>query len=246
MKKVITWVVTAALLLCTTVSAFAVDFTPSVTNPGAPSIESTGTETPSHGDNENIVGQVTDKDGNVLSTEYADCIWVASLKEALDANSDMSDNLRKLLKDLLKDFEDGKVDFSKIDGLSDVVGNNPVVRELFYAGSNCETLKEHLAKDGAYIKLKLKIDFEEDDVFTVIVKDGDRWIVTEAENNGDGTVTVKLESLGEIAFLVPGQEVVTPVEPESNGGMGWLAALAAAVAGAFGVGVSKKKKSKQA
>lgn len=192
------------LLILTTLAAFsfnamAVEFTVSVENKGAPEI----VDTEENG--------LYDGDGDLVHDLEEDCVDVISIGESVESNN-LSEEEKKLLKDLFEELSDSDTSLSVIcPELDEIVkdrlgddwnADDLVIRDFFTVKELCDELKEH-KKDGT-IKITFDLGIGSDEFITAMVYIDGKWQVVPVVNNGDGTVTVTFTELGPVAFLVPG------------------------------------------
>lgn len=258
MKKFYAYLMSIIMIAGCALPAYAAeeDFVPSVTYKDAPGIISIGDEEGENGA-KNIIGYVLDENGSVMSIEYDGCLWVVSLEEALDEESDISDAVRDLLLDTYNDFAEGETKLSDINEelnnrVADKFGKDTdadklVIKDLFYLYAACEDLNEHLPPEKTTIDLTFDVDIPSGSFVQVLTYVNGEWklvekVVNNNENDNeedDGTLTVTFEDLGLTIIVVPGTE-----EEPAGTFPWWIAALGTAVAGGTGF-VYKRKKDKK-
>lgn len=218
-----------ALLLCFTMTctAFAADFVPSITYKPAPELVTTAGE-----DGRRIIGYLKDKDGNILSTEYEECLLITPLSE-IDNADQLSDEEKQLLKDKYNEFANGTTTLSDAcpalnDAVASALGagknaNDLVIKDFFDATALCEELKTLLPIDGNTIDLTFDIGVAPGTFVAAMVYVNGQWVMVDnVVNNGDGTITGTFEDICPVAFLVPADTVedttnTTPVTGDANG-----------------------------
>lgn len=226
MKKFLVCVLAlVTLVVCTvTVAAEGVDFVSSITNKGAPELVYT-----ENGAGEKVIGQLVDKDGNVVSEECLDHIIITSVSDA--PNSDeISEEAKKLLLDLYEELSETGTKLSEVcPGLNDLVedalgkGKNAddlVVRDLFDISGHCDELTA-LPKDGQSIELTFDLGLGKDEYAVGMIYVDGAWKPLNMKNNGDGTFSAKFEQLGPVAFMVPGADKApsAPTTGEDHSGL---------------------------
>ena len=231
MKKVLSLVMAFVLALTITISATAATFVPSIENKGAPELIILD-ET----DEGFVVGYITDKNGDKLTTEYLECFIITSITEALDKNSDVPDSIRNELVDQYNKICEDSTKLSELcPELDEIVKNkwgkdksvdDLVIKDFFDISGNCSNIEEHLSEDGNTIELTFKVGIAGDTFITAMVYVDGKWQpVVDTINNGDGTVTVKFSKLCPVAFLVPGtgenSSVVSPITADTSSVFVW-------------------------
>lgn len=205
MKKIISMALVALMALTISFNAMAVEFVPSVSNKGAPDIVTTPDE------NGDMIGQITDGDGNLISKEYTDCIIITPVKDA-DSSTEISDEARENLKEAFDKLNEPGANLSDLcpelkDIIKDALGNNAsvddlVIMDVFDISSNCENIDKYLNGGDNSMKVTFRLPLEGNQFVTAMVYVDGKWqTVPSVVNNGDGTVTVELNQLGAIAFL---------------------------------------------
>lgn len=229
MKRLFTLALAIILMLSITVSANAAQFVESITNKGAPDLiiidQINGKD---------VVGFITNPDGDKVSTEFIDCFEFYPLVDAL-TDSDIPENIKEELKKVYEELTKSDVDLEDVcPELADIVKDNwdknktpgdLVVKDLFYINENCEEFKEAL-KDGNTIDLTFKVGVDAATFITAMVYVDGKWVpVDNCINNGDGTVTVTFSQICPVAFLVPGSSIemntVSPATSDVSGAILW-------------------------
>lgn len=260
MKKVLSLVMALALILGLAVPAFATNFVPSIENKGAPEFVFLGEDAePSHGNSKNILGYVVDGNGNAIDTAYEDCIVIYSLKDILDLETDIPEDIRAGVRDIYADFiagdhkpsefsEELNAEVAKIFG----EGKNAdmlVIRDIFDIAVSCDNLKQQLEPEGTTIALTLDVDIPADGYVAMLAYKNNEWVMVEkiVNNNendikeDDGTITVTFENFCPFVLLVPGAED-TVVPPAETAAFPWWILVVIAACGGAGYYASKKKK----
>lgn len=196
MKKIVTSLLAFVMCLSMVCPVFAANFVPSITVKPAPGIVSTPDE-----EGNDVIGQITDKDGNVIGTEYADHIIITPVS---------SENASEQLKKLYDDFVAGNIKVSDI-----IPDGTWVIKDMFEISSNCDDLNKNLP--GNKIDLVLDAGVAAGVAAKVMVYVDGQWkLLDNVVNNGDGTLTCTFEQLGPVSILVPGEEAGTPATGDIN------------------------------
>jgi len=209
MKKIISSLVALILLLAVPVNCLAATgFVESITYKPAPDIVFTEDE-----DGKKVIGHIRDEEGNIVSTEYEDCIVITPISQAATTTKIPEETKNSLIKEY-ENLKDPSTKLSDVcDGLDEKIkketngkygANNMVVRDMFNITAICGNIKEHLPKKGYTLDLTFNLGIGKNEYITAMVFSNGKWTpVKKVINNGDGTVTVFLETLGHVAFLVP-------------------------------------------
>lgn len=208
MKKLVSFVLVAVMLLSFSVSAMAAGFTPSVTNKGAPEIVF---EIDSDG--RKVLGYIRDANGNIIATCYDDCIVITSIAEA-ENSTKITEEEKKILQDAYNELNKTDTKLSELCPdlnaiAKDLIGNNAtadnfVIRDFFDLSPQCDDLKNHLPKDGTTIDITFNCSISKDsDVMAMVYINGKWKPVSKAVNNGNGTVTITFEEICPVAIMVP-------------------------------------------
>lgn len=205
MKKVVSFVLVALLIsaMCATFVS-ANGFVESITYKPAPELV---------GDDKGVIGHVVDPNGNILSTEYHDCIVVTPVAEAETSNR-IPDAAELLLLKVYKEISAEGFKFSSMsDALNKMVASDLgegkdaddlVIRDLFDVSVLCDELKENLAPVGNTLTLTFKVPVDKDiPVYVMTYKNGKWAPIVKSVNNGDGTITCTFEDFCPVAFMVP-------------------------------------------
>lgn len=228
MKRLLTVVLSIILMLSITVSVSAAQFVPSITNKGAPDLVVIDRI-----NGKDVVGFITNPDGDKVSTEYLDCLIISSLTQALNGE-DLPEGVKEELLKVYGEFKDGakisevcpeidKIVKEKWD--KDKSADDLVIKDLFDITDYCEDLKTHL-NGGSILDLTFDLGIAGDTFITAMVYVDGKWVpVVDCINNGDGTVTVKFDKICPVAFLVPGSgqnmDVVSPITADTTSVILW-------------------------
>ena len=250
MKRLLTLALAIVLMLTITMSATAAQFVPSIENKGAPELVVIDQL-----NGKDVVGYITDANGNQLSTEYLDCLDITSLTDALN-DPNVPENIKE---ELLKVYEELKKEGTKITMVcpalqeivnkkwgSDKSADDLVVKDLFDLTDKCDDLKIHLV-NGAVIDLTFDLGIGSNVFFTAMVYVDGKWQpVVDAFNNGDGTVTVKFDKLCPVAFLVPRTQLnadkVSPTTGDMTSVAIWGSVLVVSLLAITGLVIYRRKR----
>lgn len=238
MKRLFTLALAIILMFTITFSANAAEFVESITNKGAPQLVIIDQI-----NGKDVVGFITNPNGDKITTEYIDCFDIYSVADALN-NADIPQNVKDELKKVYEELTKSDVNLSDIcPGLNDIVKeqwganktpNGLVVKDLFYINQNCDEFEDCL-KDGNTIDLTFDVSIGPGVFFTAMVYVDGQWVPVEnCVNNGDGTVTVTFSQVCPVAFLVPGSsidmETVSPATSDVSGVIIWSSVMVASLA----------------
>lgn len=233
MKRLFTLTLAIIMILSITFSASAAQFVESITNKGAPSlviIDKTN--------GKDVVGSITDPDGNKISTEYLECLIITSITDVINGK-DVPEEIKKVMLEVYEQLK-GDGDITKIcPDLVEIVkekwgddkdANDLVIKDLFDVTDYCEDIPTHL-KDGSILDLTFDIGIAPGSfIYAMVYVDGKWQPVVDTINNGDGTVTVKFDKICPVAFLVPGSgenmSVVSPITSDASGIIIWGSVMA--------------------
>ena len=187
MKKVISLIVVLVLCVGLVCTAYAADgsFVPSITYKDGPDIVDTG----------DYDADSDDKDKDKDS--YKDCLVMTSVIEARTKATDITQEERDLLLDTYEKLCD--------DSMRLPLDFDYVIRDLMYLSREnaCkDSSHDHKDKNSVYtVSFDLAVP-KNAEVIVLTLVDGE-WVAAESvENNGDGTITVKMKDLGVLAFVV--------------------------------------------
>ena len=228
MKRLLAVVLSIILMLSITVSVSAAQFVPSITNKGAPDLIVIDRI-----NGKDVVGFITDPDGNKVSTEYIDCLIISSLTQALN-DEELPEGVKEELLKVYEEFKNGAKISEVCPELEDIVkekwgedksADDLVIKDLFDITDYCEDLKTHL-NGGSILDLTFDLGIAEGTFITAMVYVDGKWVpVVDCINNGDGTVTVKFDKICPVAFLVPGSgqnmDIVSPITADTTSVILW-------------------------
>lgn len=149
-------------------------------------------------------------DVTVNGDAVAGGVVVTAVPAAKDGTASISQEDKDLLLKTYGELSDGTVEVP--------FNQKYVFFDMFYlsfADDVAAEFAEELAKDGVTITLTLDPENKENTELIAFVLVDDKWVpALKTQNNSDGTVTVTLEDLGPIVFIVPEGE--TEDEPETT------------------------------
>lgn len=196
MKKLVSVLTAGLVAISMAIPAFAAEgtgFVPSATLDTSPEVKD-GTTVTIDG-TEYPFAEFSESGVTVLVTSYA------------DKHNAHTDDIRVKLEGAYADLSDGGT-INFVDDAAQAAyeaavkkaadaSNKLVVSDLF----DVSVLKENVVTDPDGINLNLAVS-NSDEIALVMHKAGDKWEVVEFTNNGDGTVTMNLDSLSPVAFFV--------------------------------------------
>ncbi len=248
MKKLIATVLAIVMLFAMALSTSAAQFVPSITNKGAPEVVVIDIV-----DGKEVVGFITDANGNKLSTEYLECLIISSITEAL-SGADLPEGVKEELLKVYNEFRDGAKISELCPELKDIVKekwgsdknvDDLVIKDLFDVTDYCEDIPEHLNGENI-LDLTFDLGIGQGTFITAMVYVDGKWVpVVDCINNGDGTVTVKFDKICPVAFLVPGSgqnaDIVSPITSDASGIVLWSAVMIIALGAIVALVVYRRK-----
>lgn len=230
MKRIFTLVIAIVLMLTLTLSATAAEFVESVTNKGAPQLVVIDQL-----NGKDVVGFITDADGNQLSAEFIECLIITSVAEA-ETDPDIPEDAKKLLLDLYKQMTADDAKLSELcpalDELvkeqlgEDASADDLVVKDFFDITDICDEIATFLPQHGATLDLTFEVGIGANEYIVAMVYVDGEWVpAVSTTNNGDGTVTVVFDKICPVAFLVPGSgsnfSTVSPTTSDMSDAILW-------------------------
>ncbi len=189
-----------------------------------------------------VIGHVVDPNGNILSTEYHDCLVITPVSEA-ETSEKIPADAAELLLQVYDELSDEDMKLSSLsDELNDMVAkdlgkgkdaDDLVIKDLFDVTVLCDELKEKLAPIGNTLTLTFEVSIGANVPVYVMTYKNDKWApVVEAINNGDGTITCTFEDFCPVAFFVPtsGGENVKPEPGDTTDNTLWMIVMVSAIA----------------
>lgn len=221
----------------------SVDFVPSVTQKDAPLILLDGEE----------IGRIEDENGEILLILNEDDIHTLSIANLAEYGEAGLDEEIASLKNAYNQIRAAKsvADFAPdaVQALKeiapDLTPDDLVVRDLFEPTLGAEA-REYLQGDDHALILTFDMKLKTDDVLLALANyEDDQWKILPATINDDGTVSVRIDTLCPIAFVVESSALSVDMEKTSpQTGMGATAGLMTAGIGAVGVaavGILRRK-----
>ena len=236
MKRVLNVILVLSLLAAMAVPALArnVDFVPSISDKGAPEIVGSGEIKDTNGNSVGTAGSAVIVVTPVSQAETSDKISEADKTNLLDAYSKLSSGVKPYticpgLEDLAEELYDG------------VEAEELVVRDLFDISLSDAEVEKQVA-NGNTITLKLNAKVAKGEKVLAMVKNGDEWVPAEnVVNNGDGTVTVTLSTLGAVV-LMTAQASGSSVTGDATNVAFWGAAVVLSLGAIVTMVVLKRRK----
>ena len=248
MKKLLAISLAVVMMLVFTVSVSAAQFVPSITNKGAPELividQINGKD---------VVGFITNSDGDKVSTEYTDCLIISSITDAL-SGKELPEGVKEELIKVYDEFNDGAKISELCPEINDIVkekwdkdktADDLVIKDLFDITDYCDDIKEHL-NGGSILELTFDVGVADGTFITAMVYVDGKWVpVVDCINNGDGTVTVKFDKICPVAFLVPGSgqnmDVVSPTTSDSSDIIVWSSVMVVSLMVIFALVIYRRK-----
>lgn len=196
MKRVMNFILVLSLLAAMAVPALArnVEFVPSISDKGAPTIVGSS--------------EIKDENGNSVGTADSTTVVITPVAEAKTSDK-ISDADEANLLDAYEKLTAADKIYAVCPGLEalatklyeNVKEEDLVVRDLFDVSlSNAEL--EQKVSAGNTIQLTLSANVAKGEKVLAMVKTADKWVpATNVKNNGDGTVTVTLSALGAVVLM---------------------------------------------
>ena len=136
MKKLTAIMVSVMLIIAMAMPAFAEGYVDSITAKPAPGVVGEG----------NVIGHVVDEDGNIIADIHEGDIVITGITEM----DQLSDEAKAELEKALKEIKDGTAELPQ--ALRDLLGNNPVAKDLFDVTAVAKDIIDYLA-EGHSIQL---------------------------------------------------------------------------------------------
>lgn len=196
-------------------SVSASSFVPSI------SIEDSIIVTIKNEDGREIIGYLTDENGNTIETVYRDDIIDTSVLEIRNGSNAIPQDAKDLLIDTYKVFTAENISLSnKIPVLNDIAKNgigstatadDLIVRDIYDFTVFQDKFNQHLATDGNTVTLKLALPTSSDKfIYAVVLIDGVWKPVTNVVNNNDGTIDVTFSEFCPVMFVVGDKQPLAP------------------------------------
>lgn len=248
MKRILAITLSIVMLFTLTLSVSAAQFVPSITNKGAPDLIVIDKV-----NGKDVVGFITNADGDKLSTEYLDCLIISSITDALNGK-ELPEGVKEQLLKVYDEFLNGAEISDVCPDLADIVKekwdkdktpDDLVIKDLFDITDTCDDISKHLNGDGI-LELTFNVGIAGDSFITAMVYVDGKWVpVRDCINNGDGTVTVKFDKICPVAFLVPGSgqnmDTVSPITADTSSALIWSGVMVASLAAIVALVIYRRK-----
>lgn len=239
MRKVFCLMV--ALLLCVSMvmPAFAAEdgFVPSITYKPDPDI------IPILGPNgEAFIGVIRDAMGEILDYIAEEDLLFNALAHIWNGEANVPAEIGKLLKSVYEGLLSGEMQLPYEKFGAGLNPDNMVIRDLFDASWTNGAFSNMLEEEGVVLEMTFDLGVDADTQVYAMTYDAEtnQWDpITQAINNGDGTVTCTFEHLCIVAFSVP--LAVDEAPAESVNMMLWMPVLVLAAAAFVVIFISVKK-----
>ncbi len=222
MKRFVVLMMVVATLLTFSVQALAADleFVPSIEDKGAPDVVVKEDESGNI-----IVGEIVDANGNKLSSEKEECIIITPVR-LVESSNELTEAEKKEMLAVYKELKE-----KGTSALPALEKKDLVIRDLFKISSDCNDIKEFLPVEGNTLSMQFKLNLgAKDHIEAVIYVDG-AWSKVPVVNNGDGTVTVKFDKFGIVAFLTETAGTSPDTGDSSNADMAlWISLMGVSAA----------------
>ncbi len=199
MKKILSLMMVLALCLSMGITALAADnYVPSIGDKQEPDIVVDGdtVATIEKYPEGTILGDITVQDA---------CLVVTSVATAQAGTNNIPPDAKEILLDVYQKLKDGSMKLPYEDLGKDSA--NMEIRDLFDVSLLCEEHSKML-EEGNVLKVTFDLGVKSSEtVYAMVYVDGQWKQVSACENNGDGTVTVKLSQICPVVFCV---EAKTP------------------------------------
>ena len=218
MKKFASLLMAALLMVAMALPASAVDFTPSVQQKPAPTVDPI---TDSNGNQVSAI--IRDQNGEEVHGVDAGEITVTPVSALDQAAADISEMLTNAYEqiqqaDTIADLVPTIGDFLQTIGSASQVADL-VVRDVFDV-SLTGTAAEYLAQEGNNITLRFDVGVAPSATLIVLHNyEGSNWEIIPDDRvvqNADGTVDVTFDSLSPIAFVVDSTETDTSASTDDD------------------------------
>ena len=199
MKKITALFISVMMVVALAVPVFAEGaYVESITAKPAPEVVGDG----------GVIGEVVGDGSEAGSIGEGDLIITPFVdRDKLD------DEARRNIEEAFDKIKSGEASYPEV--MKELLGNNPVAKDLFYVEAVGAGLLEDLT-NGKEIRFTLNVGIGAGEPVVVATYVDGEWVVaTETVNNGDGTITVTLSKLGTVGVFVKGEDATEPsVTPE--------------------------------
>ena len=251
MKKVLCSLLALVVLAAMALPVLAAgdDFVPSITYKDAPEIVVTEDELGNE-----IAAVVRDEAGEIVDYVYTTELVSSSVAKAEESETLTSDE-KALLKDVYNKITSGemKLPYEKVESVKE---QTMVIRDLIYLTvrdvsplSAADILEvTPLANEKTRWEISFNMGVEADTEVVAMTYNNNEWTPAhKVVNNGDGTVTCTLDSLGVLALSVPAEVDAPPAPAPAPDYTIWIivGAAAAVVLVIIIVVATRKKKDEE-
>jgi hypothetical protein len=202
MKRIICLLTVFLLTMTLACPAFAAEgFVPSISDKEEPGLVP---------NDQGILGLIYNADGEEIGKIDGNCLVITPISK-IDVSTAIPEYARQIMKDVYKALSEGDMTLPyELDNLDPA---KMVIRDLIDATFLCTEHPDMLVPDGVTLELTFDIGVSKGvPVYVYTYNDADWNKVVKVTNNGDGTVTVVFEHLCPIAFCVPSDANVPPVQ----------------------------------
>lgn len=240
MKKMLSLLLVIVLCLSVSTTVLAADnYVPSIGDKQEPEIEP---------ENGHIAFIEESSTGNTVDTidENDGCLIVTSVATAQAGTNNIPEDSKNTLLDVYQKLLDGSMKLPY-----DQLGKDPSnmeIRDLFDISLICQEHSQLLEQEGHTLRVTFDLGVKANEkVYAMVYVDGQWKKVRSCQNNGDGTVTVKMDEICPLVFCVEAKTPPAQTGDDNRNTLAVYGALlgcsAAALVGL--VVVYRKKASKQ-
>ena len=239
MRKVLCLFVALLLCMSMVIPAYASEttFVPSISDKDGPDIVIGEDE-----EGNSFMGTIFDPNGNMTGHVTEGALTITSIAK-VEVSENISEEARQQLLDIYEKLNNGTmvIPFDKVSGTLNP--ENLVIRDLIDVSWFNEEFKNQFTFEGGSIELSFVLGVNGDtNVYAMAYVNGEWVPVKKLLNNGDGTVTVTLESLGPVVFAVDKDATVTPPQTGDNANLTlWVVVMAVSVAAMAAVVIYRRK-----
>lgn len=153
----------------------------------------------SYKDGPDVDNAILDENGKKEGVD--DCVVVTTIEQAKEKTTDITQDDRDLLIEVYEALKDGSMTLP-IDG-------DYVIWELFdlsFEHQDCRVIEEHGHKDeklkaeDTTLTVTFDLGIDPAEKITVLAYVDGEWVLVEAKNNGDGTLTCVFEDICPVVF----------------------------------------------
>ena len=230
MKKMVCLLVVLVLCCSMVLPVFAnagEEFVPSITYKDGPDVDDA------------ILDDGGEKEG------VDDCVEVTTIEQAKEKTTDITQEDRDLLIEVYEKLKDGSMTLP--------VEGDYVIWELFdlsFEHEDCRVIEEHghkdqkLKEEDTTLTVTFDLGIDPAEKITVLVYVDGEWVVVEATNNGDGTLTCVFEDICPVVFCR--EKGASEQIPQTGDDFGknlvlWVAVLVASAAAIVVLLINRRK-----